>query len=340
VRVLAMLHLYTPHHNAGAELATHGLLRALVEAGHTVDVVLSRSHAEITEPYTYQGVTVHPHRDKADPIRWLVDDTRAPDVIVTHLENTDRAAILGRMYHTPVVQVMHNTFRATREAAGARPPALVVANTHWMAADFAAWWQATCPNRAQPRTLVVHPPVDAAAYRTTPGEAVTLINVSDGKGAAMFYALAKRFPDTPFLAVCGAYGEQVRLEMPNVEILEHVRGDEMREKVYARTRVLLAPSWYESYGRVAVEAAHSGIPVIAHPTPGLKEALGGAGVFADRDDADAWEAALKRLLTGKGWAAASKRIAAHARTIDPAPELERWVAEMEAIGHARARLRR
>ena len=42
----------------------------------------------------------------------------------------------------------------------------------------------------------------------------------------------------------------------------------------------------------AVEALAHGIPVIAHPTPGLRESLGFAGTYVDRDNIDAWEAQL------------------------------------------------
>jgi glycosyltransferase involved in cell wall biosynthesis len=66
------------------------------------------------------------------------------------------------------------------------------------------------------------------------------------------------------------------------------------------------PSTYESWGRTAVEAMASGIPVIAAPTPGLVEALtsptlGECGLFADADDDDGWIAALKLLDSPKEW---------------------------------------
>ncbi|MBQ1163612.1 glycosyltransferase, partial [Streptomyces sp. A73] len=75
-----------------------------------------------------------------------------------------------------------------------------------------------------------------------------------------------------------------------------VPGEEMAERVYGRTRVLLMPRSYESWGRAGCEALASGIPVEAHPTPGLCESLGEAGVYVDRNDLDGYEAVLRKLL--------------------------------------------
>ena len=80
----------------------------------------------------------------------------------------------------------------------------------------------------------------------------------------------------------------------------------------------------------AVEAAASGIPTIAHPTPGLQEALGDAGVFVDRDDIDGWETALKELL-GAGWALASKKALARSAEINPRQEVDTWVRAVECL---------
>jgi glycosyltransferase involved in cell wall biosynthesis len=300
-----MLHLYTPHHNAGAEMAAHALLRGLVDRGHRVDVILSRHHPEITGPYTVDGVHVHPRHNKGDPPRWLSDPATHPHVIITHLENTDRATILGALHRVPVVHLAHNTHPQTKWSM-LRRPALVVANSAWMAEDLSYWWDLARPKRHMPPVIVIHPPIHAEDYRTKPGQHVTLINVTADKGADMFYALADRHPRTRFLGVEGAYGVQDRRQRPNVTWVDHVAGDRMRSAVYRRTRVLLMPSVYESYGRAAVEAACSGIPTIAAPTPGLREALGPAGVYADRDDVHAWSAHLGHLLTPDGWSAASQ----------------------------------
>ena len=63
---------------------------------------------------------------------------------------------------------------------------------------------------------------------------------------------------------------------PFVALAQHT-GD--MASIYAVTRVLLAPSlWYESWGRVATEAALNGIPCIVSTSGGLKEAMGDVGI--------------------------------------------------------------
>jgi glycosyltransferase involved in cell wall biosynthesis len=301
------------------------MLRALVDCGHEVDVQLSQRHPEITADYEIHGIRVHRHRDKTDPFAFLSD----ADVIVTHLENTPRAAALGESYRIPVVKVVHNTFAATRGQLK-KGISLAVYNSKWMAEEFAD---------LAVNSIVVRPPVHVADYATKPGDCITLINLFEPKGPKTFYALAERFPERKFLAVHGAYGVQVVRDLPNVEHVRHIDGDRMRDEVYARTKILLVPSEYESWGRVGIEAFASGIPVIAHPTPGLTESLGQAGIFANRRDIDAWEAAINSLLKPRNYAAASKKAKGRAAELDPAADLERWIAAMETLAVRRAALR-
>lgn len=332
-----MLHAYPPAHNAGAEWAAHSLLRECAARGHDVDVLLSQAGAG-RHRYEVDGVQVHPYTGKGDPSRWLGDEGRAA-VIVTHLENTARASILGEMHKVPVVHLLHNTFEKSKSWLVKGSPSLVVYNTQWMRADAEAWWRVNRGDRPMPWGIVVHPPVAVADYRATPGDCITLINLTVEKGARVFYALAERMPKRKFLGVVGGYGEQVlRDDLPNVEIVPHTPGDRMAKDVYARTKILLAPSSYESYGRVAVEAMCSGIPVVAHRTPGLAESLDTAGTFCDLDDLDAWESAITRLSAAKAYAKASKASKARAAALDPGAELDAWCQALEgAVRHGRPR---
>lgn len=314
---------YPPSRCVGSWLMTHGLLRALVERGHQADVVLTVAEGD---PYQLDGVSVWPHSGKSDPFRFI----EHADVLVAHAESAGRATALGEMWSVPVVRLAHNTSPLTESALRRRAVALTVFNSQHMAGAFGS---------RVGRSLVVRPLVHAAEYETTPGECVTLINLSRDKGAEVFYELAERFPDRTFLGVEGGYGAQVIDDLPNVEIIDHVPADRMRDEVYARTRILLMPSLHESWGRTGIEAMASGIPVIAHPTDGLRESLAEAGTFIDRDDVDGWERTLRRLLDGRSWRAASRRAKARAADLDPAEDLARWCAEIERLGAMRARTR-
>ncbi|MEU1778106.1 glycosyltransferase family 4 protein [Streptomyces abikoensis] len=302
------------------------MLRALVERGHEVTVWLSRYSGD-REPYELDGVKVVPLQARLD----FSSAVRQADVLLSHLENVPAAAALARGYGKPLVVVCHNTHSHSFRDMASGDTALAIYNSQWMGRQAELFF-AEYPKSVRPDTsLIVRPPVFAAEYRTRPGKKVTLINCNADKGGHVFQQLARRMPDIEFMAVAGAYGEQILPDLPNVEIVEHVSGHEMRERVYARTRILLMPSFYESWGRAGVEALASGIPVIAHPTPGLTESLADAGIFADRSDLDGYEAVLRKLQDPAEYRLASKRAKARSAELDPTADLDAWCTAVEAL---------
>jgi glycosyltransferase involved in cell wall biosynthesis len=136
------------------------------------------------------------------------------------------------------------------------------------------------------------------------GDCITLINANQNKGVHVFVELAKRMPDRKFLGVLPYYGElRVPPTPPNVEWVPFQ--DDIRT-VLKRTRVLLVPSYYESFGRVAIEAMVNGIPVLySKPNPnsvypggsteGLQSWIGDAAGMCDREDPESWMTELRRL---------------------------------------------
>jgi hypothetical protein len=330
MRIVVRVHAMPPEHNAGAEHMLVSMLRPLVERGHDVQVWLSQQ-GKALERYEYRGVQVVP------PSAGLgfASAVRSADAVVSHLECVPSAAALARGFGKRMVVLCHNTYRPTFRDIAAGGTALAVYNSQWMEREAELFF-AEYPKSVRPEaSLIVRPPVFADEYATRPGRAITLINCNLEKGGKVLDALARRMPDQQFLAVKGAYGEQILPDLPNVEIVEHVSGEDMREKVYGRTRVLLMPSSYESWGRAGVEAMASGIPVLAHPTPGLCESLGEAGVFADREDIDGWEAVLRRLLTPSEFRLASKRAKARSAELDPTADLTAWCDVVEEAASAR-----
>jgi len=326
LRIVARVHLMPPEHNAGAEHMLVSMLLPLAERGHDVQVWLSR-YGKANEAYDYRGIRVVPLAARLD----FPSVVRKADVLVSHLECVPSTTALARGYGKPVVVVCHNTHRPTFRDMAAGGTALAVYNSQWMQREAELFF-AEYPKAVRPdRSLIVRPPVIAADYATKPGKAITLVNCNPEKGGKVLNALAERMPDQQFLAVRGAYGEQILPDLPNVEIIEHMDGSEMRERVYAKTRVLLMPSSYESWGRAGCEALASGIPVVAHPTPGLCESLGEAGVFVDRNDLDGYETVLRKLLQPAEYRLASKRARARSAELDPTDELAAWCDAVEAL---------
>lgn len=315
MRVVARVHLYLPDHCAGAELTLHTLLRALTARGHDCHVWLIHRSPE-PQIYTVDGVTVHPLSAGGDHETAV----RRADVVITHLDAAAHTVTIANRFGVPVVQLAHNNFAETTGAELRRPTSLVVYNSRWLAKDLAAPWP----------SMVIPPPVLADDYRTTPGTKITLINLLEAKGANLFWWLARVMPDVEFCAVIGGYGQQmVRRDLDNVTVIEH--GPDMRP-VYADTRILLMPSTYESWGRVGVEAMCSGIPVIAHPTPGLRESLGEAGTFISVADHTQWLGTLRGLLGDPArYAELSQAATRRAAELDPTELLDQWCDRIESL---------
>ncbi|MFE0647500.1 glycosyltransferase family 4 protein [Streptomyces sp. NPDC059534] len=327
MRIVARLHGYPPRHNAGAEWMAHSMLRALVERGHEVSVWLSRYTGD-REAYDLDGVHVVPLETRLDAASAI----RHADVVVAHLENVPSAGALARGYGKPLAVIVHNTHLPSFRHMAAGDTALAVYNSQWMAREAELFF-AEYPKSVRPAgEIIVRPPVFAEEYRAKPGSKVTLVNLNEEKGGRLFEKLARRMPDVEFLAVRGAYGEQVVPDLPNVEVLDHMCGHDMRERVYKWTRLLLMPSSYESWGRVGVEALASGIPVVAHPTPGLCESLSEAGIFVDLHDVDGYEAVVRKLLSNPAeYRLAAKRAKARSAELDPTPDLAAWCEAVEAL---------
>lgn len=279
--IMAHVHAYVPEHNAGAETTIHDILKYLVTQGWEAVVVLKYFAGIPGREYDVDGVhVVVPGHKNRDFLHYI---TKA-DVTITHLECSKHTHTLSDMFGKPSIHLVHNTHPLTLQWQA--PADALIINTDWIS-EYKGWKEWEKPK------MVLHPPVNPEEYKTSKGKAVTLVNLWEHKGAKIFYELARRMPDVEFLGVKGGYGEQIILDLPNVTVMEHTR--EMKD-VYGKTKVILMPSSYESFGRVGVEAMASGIPTLAHPTPGLLESLGDSGTFAHRDDVDAWETALRALL--------------------------------------------
>jgi glycosyltransferase involved in cell wall biosynthesis len=174
--------------------------------------------------------------------------------------------------------------------------------------------------------LIVWPLVDFREYSVDEEEKdpkyVTLSNVNDNKGGKLLISLAKALPEMEFLGIKGGYRKQITTAgLPNLKYVEHTT---RIKEYYKKTWVQIMPSKEETWGRTAVEAMSSGIPLVVAPTPGLRECCESAAIYCDREDLSAWVASLRALKEdGEHYKKRSTAALERARALDPGPDLER-----------------
>jgi len=270
MKILGIVHAFPPDHGSGAEWMMHDMMQYMMMQGHECKV----------------WVTKYPAQD-INGIK-MVGEGYVPecDMIWTHLNMTGKAINISKQYKKPLVHIVHNT-QHMGVISVQRKNVYNLFNT-WYTFD-------TLKDKYHRHPyMIFHPSVDMNHYSIEPtGKAITLININESKGGYILAELAKRMPDMEFIGVKGAYGTQVVDQPENVRIMENM--EDIRE-AYKQTKVLIMPSKYESYGRTAVEAMCSGIPVIANPTPGLLESCGSAGYFADRNKVEEWVGAIRDVF--------------------------------------------
>ncbi|ARJ07074.1 hypothetical protein B5808_18955 [Cnuibacter physcomitrellae] len=163
---------------------------------------------------------------------------------------------------------------------------------------------------------VVEPGVDSHLFHPVDpapvgGPLLLLARLQPLKGADLAIEALARIPAParPRLVIAGGvspgheeYGRILRARIaalgldPWVELLPARRRADAAE-LLRRSAALLVPSFSETYGIVALEAAASGVPVIASGAGGLSESVidGVTGLLVPERDPEAWAAAMLRM---------------------------------------------
>lgn len=329
MRVLWSVHLYPPTHNCGSEFVAHHVNKFLISKGHQCRVILHRDN-NIYTPYTYEGVEVF-----GSKVGTLTDSYRWADLVCTHLDFTQFTIIMAKEAKRPLVHFVHNDipYDSIKNSFG---NVSAVYNSDWISKKIGY----TIPG------TVLHPPCDCKDYKVeTTKEFITLVSLNERKGGYLFYQIAKAMPDKKFLGVIGSYDNPGPLKMLQIDIINLltqlpnftlVPNTPDIKATYGRTRLLLMPSDYESWGRTATEAMCSGIPVICTPTPGLIENCGDAAVYVgkqieslelggpqvDIGTVEEWVATIRKMDNDKMYQKYSVLCTQRAEQLSPVRELE------------------
>ena len=254
----------------------------------------------------------------------------------------DVRKINSRNYNRPIVATCHfdGNYNAIRVDNGSTAPEMLLFVNNVMESIYKkniVPWPRQIRKTDVVRPILHHDKI-YIGDDFTGGDCITLINANQNKGQATFLDIARKMPEKKFLAVIPYYGNfGIAPSPPNVEWIPF--DDDIRN-VLRRTRILLMPSYYESFGRVAVEAMVNGIPVIyskpvansqtpGGSTEGVESWITPAGIPCDRNVTDEWVNAINKLDDQETYTAKSQESRQHIRDMNLFTEASRIAALVE-----------
>jgi glycosyltransferase involved in cell wall biosynthesis len=326
MRLLWSIHLYPWMHCCGSEMVAHHVNKYLISKGHQCRVILHRYDGL---PYIYEGVEVFPANGSVEAYRWA-------DVICTHLDFSQYSIIMANEVRKPLVHFVHNDIKYD-SIANTDYGQYIVYNSDWIKNKIGY----------KHPSITLHPPCDVDYYNVNENpesnEFITLVSLNERKGGYLFSKIAEAMPDKKFMGVVGSYDNAGPMKLsqesiiammpPNVTVVPN-SPDIL--SVYKKTRLLLMPSDYESWGRTATEAMCNGIPVICTPTDGLVENCDYAGTYVGSKrqtsepgeasvytgEVSSWVRTIKLMDSPAVYGEKSVLCRARAGELDPDKELE------------------
>ncbi len=310
---------HIPDRVDGALYAAHSLLSILNRRGHPIEAVASIGKLQPARRLAYRAMRAVsarrllalPDRRNGYPTRrsWeeLIGDVVVermsafrPDVLLTQLDGCERVARIGIERGVPTIVWVHDNEFSLFTGNVPRSRLLLALS----ATDFVSQ---TMRARLRLPSDVLYPPVRldrCLASRDADAGDVTFINPVKEKGLDIALEVARLLPHRRFQFV-----EAWPLRQDRVDVLQRAlaglpnvtfrRWSEDVRPVYARTRVLLAPSqWLEAFCTVVFEANANGIPVVASRIGGIPTTLGRGGLLVDpHAPAEEWATAVEGLMS-------------------------------------------
>lgn len=290
--IVALTHGYPPLWNMGGEVALQRLLEALPGR----KVVLTRTNSE----YVLNGVEVK----NIDAVN-VLDINTDPNPIANQLTQLDAKIVLGQ-----------NELSLPAVKASKQIGAISIVNVHTPPkygkgiaravadSDYCIYNTRTAAIEwGEPDALVVHPPITTLPDQTNnTGDAYTLLSSLVNKGIEVVLELARMMPEKRFIVVRSpaesTHGladiEERAALLPNLELHPRIAPEKVY-KYFEQTRILLAPSRYETYGMSAIEAGGYGIPSVHVDTPHVREGIGDAAILVSPLDLHATAKGIRRI---------------------------------------------
>ncbi len=286
--IVFMSDSFLPMTFAGSELTGYETIKYLRARGHTITVFVKEW--KVPE---YDGFNIHKYDIHDNFCRSRIINC---DIIFFQMGNDAENLAIVQDRTKPIYVFIHmvNSFPWLVQQKVSFP-IVVVYNSHMTQDSILSLYD----------NMRMIPYVETSKFKpirelTIQKDVVCLINCNMNKGGQLFKDLAYKMPDVQFLGVKGGYSDQIIDKHPPSN-LHYIDNQKDIRVVFKQIGILIMASKNETWGRTAVEAMASGVPVIHSESPGLVECLGGAGILCMRDDEDAWVDAIRKLIGDRAY---------------------------------------
>ena len=311
LRILIVLaEPYLPQQTGGAQTTTLEMVSAFTRAGDEVAVAATLKRKSALGLMAIGRMAIGRRRFMADRFRshrvFRVADIHRnisgviaefkPDVVLVQAMSAMPVAHAISALGVAMVVYWHDAELKKMNGSPAGLVARYIANSNFTAAFYAEHFGIV--------SAVVPPLIQRERYAAPDrhGRSVVFIGMVPEKGLEVAIGVAAACPDIPFefveswtLSARQKSALKARLgALPNVTFVPHQSN---MLAIYARARILLAPSqWQEAWGRIASEAHINGIPVVGSKVGGLREAIGPGGILIEPTaPVSEWADAVRRL---------------------------------------------
>ena len=287
-KIVLLVSDFLPDTFAGSEVSAYETIKYLRDRGHSITVISERTTVNSYDGfpmYTYSKTNKHiastiKHADlvlfqmfghsheKFDCIK----ERSKPTLLFIHINNQYQWIIQTKVSF-PLTIVFNSEYtKRTNPTSHSNMTVIPYVNTE------------------------VFKPLRAYTIQTA---TVGLMNCNKRKGGKILRDIAAKLPNVRFIGVRGAYGDNDDTSSSG-NITYYEPKQDVRP-IYKNIGILIMPSIEETWGRTAVEAMAAGIPVIHSEAEGLVECVGGAGIQCNREDIDAWCAAIQRITGDRAY---------------------------------------
>ena len=285
MNILVIVKLYFHKNRSGGEAYLHKFLKYFNDYLENVKISVLIPNSQILKQYEYEKIKIYEIPNNLNELDSYFDNC---NLVITQLDISNKVVKLSLKHNKPVLWIFHGSWDGYKPLIYNNNPLITkIFNSNNVLNEF----KSNIFNIEN--YFIINPMFDFEKFKKYKfnrdrREYITLVNPSENKGADIVLKLAKLNKNKKFLIVEGGYYLDQQKpyidkfkKLANCHIISNT--DDMINDVYLKSKIVLMPSKYESWGMVCTEASSFGIPVIISKTSlGLNEQMNPINLKGDK----------------------------------------------------------